>query len=185
MNDQKFADKMEITELSNKLFMYVDAQQWDKVLDEVFTNNVWFDMKSAGGEAKTLEAKEVCEMWRQGLSGLDAVHHQAGHYLISVHEASADIYGYAIATHYKKSACRGDATNSIPKRPISKFTLPQAFNSNSQLLSPPAETCLSFNELLKYSLISFLIISAFNIIDCSLFCPSYSCYLWFYKDTWQ
>jgi hypothetical protein len=109
MNDQKFADKIEITELTNKLFMYVDAQQWDKVLNEVFTDNVWFDMKSAGGEAKELTAKEICDIWRRGFVGLDAVHHQAGHYLISIHDGSADIIAYAIATHYKKSALKGNS----------------------------------------------------------------------------
>jgi hypothetical protein len=45
--------------------MYVDAQQWDKVVDEVFMDNVWFDMKSAGGEAKGLTANEICEIWRR------------------------------------------------------------------------------------------------------------------------
>jgi len=109
MDDQIFADKVELTELSNKLFMYVDAQQWVKVLDEVFMENVWFDMTSAGGEAKQLLAKEICELWRQGFSGLDAVHHQAGHYLITVNEAVADIYGYAMAAHYKKSALKGNS----------------------------------------------------------------------------
>ena len=109
MDDQKFADKVELTELSNKLFMYVDAQQWNKVLDEVFTENVWFDMTSAGGEAKQMPAKEICELWRQGFNGLDAVHHQAGHYLITVNEAAADIYGYAMAAHYKKAAIKGNS----------------------------------------------------------------------------
>ena len=109
MSDQKFADKIELTELSNKLFMYVDAQQWAKVLDEVFTESVWFDMVSAGGEAKQLSAQEICDLWRQGFAGIDAVHHQAGHYLITVNEAAADIYGYAIASHYKKSATKGNS----------------------------------------------------------------------------
>ncbi len=109
MTNQDAADKIEITELSNKLFMYVDAQQWEKVLNEVFTVEVWFDMISAGGEAKKLSAKEICEMWRQGFLGLDAVHHQAGHYLITLNEGNADIYGYAIATHYKKAAVKGNS----------------------------------------------------------------------------
>src|SRR5262245_32746233 len=109
MSDQKFADKVELTELSNKLFMYVDAQQWTKVLEEVFTESVWFDMTSAGGEAKQLPAKEICNLWRQGFAGIDAVHHQPGHYLITVNEPAADIYGYAVASHYKKSATKGNS----------------------------------------------------------------------------
>ena len=107
MDEKQFSDKIEITELCNKLFMYVDALQWDKILSEVFTETVWFDMTSAGGEAKKLSAKEICEIWRQGFIDLDAVHHQAGHYLITVNGNDADIYGYAIATHYKKAASKG------------------------------------------------------------------------------
>ncbi|HET9826723.1 MAG TPA: hypothetical protein VFP87_15390, partial [Chitinophagaceae bacterium] len=38
--------------------------------------------------------------------GLDAVHHQAGHYLINVHSNNAEIYGYAWAMHFKKTAAR-------------------------------------------------------------------------------
>ncbi|HEV8285419.1 MAG TPA: nuclear transport factor 2 family protein [Chitinophagaceae bacterium] len=109
MTNQEFADKMELTEVSNKLFMYVDAQQWEKVLNEVFTETVWFDMTSAGGEAKKLSAREICEAWRQGFIGLDAVHHQAGHYLITINGNDADIYGYAMAAHYKKAASKGNS----------------------------------------------------------------------------
>jgi hypothetical protein len=46
-------------------------------------------------------------MWRAGFEGLDAVHHQAGHYLIDVTKDEASLFGYAIATHFKKSAQKG------------------------------------------------------------------------------
>jgi hypothetical protein len=102
-------DKIELQELANKLFMYTDARQWDTLLREVFTESVWFDMQSAGGgEPKTWPAKEIGELWRRGFEGLDAIHHQAGHYLIDVKEDEADIYGYAMATHYKAAAQKGN-----------------------------------------------------------------------------
>jgi hypothetical protein len=108
------ADKIELTELANKLFMYCDAQQWQQMLDEVFTTTIRFDMSSAGGDvADTLEAKAVCEIWRQGFVGLDAVHHQAGHYLITVKEDEADIFGYAVAFHYKKAATKGNRRSFV------------------------------------------------------------------------
>lgn len=67
-------------------------------------------MSSAGGDVpKTLKAKEIGDMWEQGLRDLDAVHHQAGHYLIKVNGDDADIYGYAVATHYRKSALNGNS----------------------------------------------------------------------------
>ena len=53
MTTQTIADKIELTELANKLFMYTDLQQWDKLLNEVFIENIFFDMSNGGGEAKT------------------------------------------------------------------------------------------------------------------------------------
>jgi hypothetical protein len=108
MNSQLIADKAELTELANKLFMYCDLRDWDGMLAEVFTPVIAFDASSAGGgNPGSMEARSVCDMWAEGFTGLDAVHHQAGHYLISVNGDSADIYAYAIATHYKKAAING------------------------------------------------------------------------------
>ncbi len=45
--------------------------------------------------------------------GLDAVHHLAGHYLITVNGDNADIYGYTMATHYKKAASKGNSRMSV------------------------------------------------------------------------
>lgn len=101
-------DKIELAELANKLFMYTDAQKWQKLKSEVFTENVWFDMKSiSGAEPQELGAAAICDMWQQGFKDLDAVHHQAGQYIITVEDDTADIYAYAIAIHYKKSATKG------------------------------------------------------------------------------
>ena len=100
-------DKIELSELANKLFMYCDAQQWQRLLDEVFVPFIWFDMSSVGAnKPQKMEAKDVCKMWSDGFIGLDAVHHQAGHYLINVSGDKADIFGYAVATHYKKAAIK-------------------------------------------------------------------------------
>ena len=102
------ADKFELTELANKLFMYCDSKQWQQLLDEVFLTNIWFDMTSAGGDKPgMIEARTVCKMWSDGFRELDAVHHQAGHYLINVNNDKADIFAYAVATHYKKTATKG------------------------------------------------------------------------------
>jgi len=114
MEIQQIADKQELTELANKLFMYTDAQQWEKLLSEVFVENVWIDMSSAGaGDPLMMPATAVCEMWRKGFVDLDAVHHQAGHYLVTVNADVAAIYGYAVATHYKKSATKGNSRNFV------------------------------------------------------------------------
>ena len=108
MRTEQLFDKMELTELTNKLFMYCDARQWQLLQDEVFTSSIWFDVESGGaGKPLMMETGDVCKMWSEGFIGLDGVHHQAGHYLITVKEDAADIYGYAVATHYKKDALKG------------------------------------------------------------------------------
>ena len=102
------SDRLEIIELANKLFMYTDAQQWNKLLAEVFTEEIWFDMASMGaGPAQRIASEAVCDMWKQGFVNLDSIHHQAGHYLIEGRGADADIYAYAIATHFRKAAKNG------------------------------------------------------------------------------
>ena len=108
------ADKIELTELANKLFMYCDARRWDKMLSEVFIPVIWFDASSLGaGEPCSMEAIEVCNSWEEGLRGLDAIHHQAGHYIINVVHDNADIYGYATASHFKKSATKGNTRTFV------------------------------------------------------------------------
>ena len=44
------------------------------------------------------------------------------------------------------SAWRGEATNSMPKRPMSKLTLPRALTPVRQPLQPPADTERSLSE---------------------------------------
>ncbi|MEO6720624.1 MAG: nuclear transport factor 2 family protein [Ferruginibacter sp.] len=106
--------KLELTGLANKLFMYTDSRDWQKLIDEVFTEYVDFDMSSAGaGPAKNLKALEICKMWKQGFHGIDSVHHQAGHYLITVNETSAEIYAYAVAMHFKKVATKGNTRSFV------------------------------------------------------------------------
>lgn len=96
-----------ITEAVNKLFNYTDARQWDKLLNDVFTNDVLFDMSSLGGPKAIMTAKDICDMWQKGFEGIDAINHLAGNYLVDIKQDSADVFAYATATHYKASATKG------------------------------------------------------------------------------
>ena len=114
MSNQFLADKIELQELANKLFMYTDAQQWEKLLGEVFTKDVWFDMQSAGGgEPQLISAENICSMWKKGFANLDAVHHQGGQYLININSNEAEIFGYAVAFHFKQNAQQGKTRSFV------------------------------------------------------------------------
>ena len=116
---QQTADKIEIRELVNKLCMYCDDRRWQDLCDEVFTTELWFDMSSAGGgEAGTIKATDLCKLWDKGFEGLDAVHHQAGHYVINIDGEEADIFAYAIAIH-----CRSAATKGHTRRFVGSYNI--------------------------------------------------------------
>lgn len=106
--ETNFSNRELITDIVNKLFIYTDRQAWKLLIDEVFTPEVFVDMTSMGAaKAETISARNLCNTWEHGFEGLDAVHHQAGNYLIDQDISSASVYANAIASHYKASAKNG------------------------------------------------------------------------------
>ncbi|MVM37635.1 hypothetical protein GO730_08525 [Spirosoma sp. HMF3257] len=101
-------DKLDLTELVNRLFMYTDDRNWQGLINEIFTTDVYLDMESNGGAPPGMvTAQAITDGWHQGFQGVDAIHHQGGHYLITVNGDQADVYGYAVATHYRTAAIHG------------------------------------------------------------------------------
>jgi hypothetical protein len=80
------------------------------LLKEVFAPTVIFDMSSLGGvPARKVAAGEICNMWQEGFQDIDAIHHQAGNYIVSIKESiNAEVFCYATATHFKKNARKGN-----------------------------------------------------------------------------
>jgi hypothetical protein len=105
----------EIVELVNKLFVYTDSRQWQRLLENVFMKEVLFDMSSAGaGPAKALRAEAICDMWNNGFAGIDQVHHQSGNFIVDFKsDTEAEVFCYAIASHYKKAATQGKTREYI------------------------------------------------------------------------
>jgi hypothetical protein len=110
---ENFSMRDEITEVVNKLFVYTDMQEWDKLQNEVFAVKILFDMSSLGGEKAEKTAGEICEIWRTGFAGIDAVNHLAGNYLIKIENSTATVFAYATATHYKASAEKGQTREFV------------------------------------------------------------------------
>ena len=55
------------------MFIYTDFQYWDKLKQEVFTQQVHFDMSPTGGAVMDTTAEEIYQMWEEGFRGLNAV----------------------------------------------------------------------------------------------------------------
>jgi hypothetical protein len=96
-------DRLQIKETVNQLFIYTDFQEWSNLKEKVFYNEVYLDMTSMGAkEPKLYTSKEICEMWKDGFKDVDAIHHQAGNFVIEVDEDEAAVFVYATATHYRE-----------------------------------------------------------------------------------
>ena len=104
---EKYSVRDEIVEVVNRLFIYTDMQEWDKLQKEVFTNSVEFDMSSMGGDKAEKPAKEICETWEAGFAGIDSINHLAGNYVTQIEHQTAAVFAYATATHFKKAATKG------------------------------------------------------------------------------
>jgi len=104
----------QIVETVNRLFVYTDYQDWDNLQLEVFADKVLVDMASMGAaKAELLDAKEVCLMWQKGFEGLDAIHHQAGNYIIKISDEVAEVTAYSIASHFKAAAKNGNTREFV------------------------------------------------------------------------
>jgi hypothetical protein len=84
----------------NRLFRSVDEKAWDEA-EACLAPSIHVDVTSlAGGEPRHMTAAELVADWREGLSHLQAIHHQAGNYEVEVEGERAAASCYGIAYHY-------------------------------------------------------------------------------------
>lgn len=134
-----FTEREQLVEKLNRLFYYTDYQIWDKLKAEVFADEVKMDMTSLGAPSiETWSAQRICDEWTNGFKDLDAIHHQAGTFIIDINGSVATAKAYAIASHYKK-----DATNGTSREFIGSYDIHFTKIENSWKLD-----ALTFN--LKY-----------------------------------
>ncbi|MCG8309521.1 MAG: nuclear transport factor 2 family protein [Cytophagales bacterium] len=106
--DHQFTEREQIAETVSKLFVFTDNQEWIKLREEVFTSDIELDMVSMGAEKpEIVSSREICYRWEKAFAELDAIHHQAGNYLVNVRDNQAEVYAYSIASHYKEAARKG------------------------------------------------------------------------------
>ena len=95
--------KDKIIETINTLFISTDNKDWQAV-ENCFAEKVNFDMTSMGAEkVEVLNPKQITKMWNDGLSPLDAIHHQSGNFMVEIDNNEALTFCYGIASHFKKT----------------------------------------------------------------------------------
>jgi hypothetical protein len=95
-------EKDKIIETIINLFIFTDNKDWNKI-ENCFTDKVHFDMTSLGGEAAIFSPRQIVESWKQGLTPIEVVHHQAGNFKVEIKDKEAAAFCYGIAYHYLKT----------------------------------------------------------------------------------
>jgi hypothetical protein len=94
------AEKRAVEETITKLFVFTDRREWPAV-KALFADRVRFDMTSlAGGSPAEMTPEQIAGAWEAGLKHLQAIHHQAGNFLVTLRGDRADASCYGIASHY-------------------------------------------------------------------------------------
>ncbi len=97
-------DRQAVVDTIVRLFVGTDERDWPAV-EKCFADPVRFDMTSmTGGEPQDLSPGRIVSGWEEGLRSLEAIHHQAGNFQVSVAGDEATASCYAIATHYRRVA---------------------------------------------------------------------------------
>jgi ketosteroid isomerase-like protein len=97
---QLLEDTNAVEKVANNLFIQTDNMDWNALVNDVFTENVYFDMTSVGGSAGEVTSKSIVEGWEQGFMTIESVHHQSGNMQIQVDGDTATVFQYGTATQY-------------------------------------------------------------------------------------
>src|SRR5512141_453805 len=76
-------EQNEVIAAGNRLFICTDNRDWSCVRT-VFAPEVLFDMSSLGGQPGNRTPQQITDMWEQGLKSIQALHHQAGNYQVTI-----------------------------------------------------------------------------------------------------
>lgn len=97
---RRLLEKDAVIDTVNRLFRGVDERDW-ALVEACLAPRVHFDMASVSGdEPAVLDSAEIIEGWREGLSHLEGLHHQAGNYEVEISGEEAAAFCYGIALHY-------------------------------------------------------------------------------------
>jgi hypothetical protein len=109
----ELVERNRIVEQVCRLFVSTDNRDWQAVRD-CFAPVVLFDMSSmGGGEPQNISPDDIVGMWEAGLRPLQAIHHQAGNFMVSIDGADAEVFCYGIAIHYLPNKRNGNTRTFV------------------------------------------------------------------------
>jgi len=101
---RRLLEKDAVITTINRMFRSADELNWSQT-ESCFAPDVLLDMTSvAGGEPENTTPAAIVDGWRESLSHLKAIHHQAGNYEVEVNGSEADASCYGIAYHFLPNA---------------------------------------------------------------------------------
>jgi SnoaL-like protein len=103
----------DVVETINRLFIGTDYRDWAMVRDAL-APRLHVDMTSlAGGQPSEMSGADLAAAWETGLKPIQAVHHQAGNYRVTVEGDEAVAFCYGTATHYRPTRSGRDVRTFV------------------------------------------------------------------------
>ena len=97
---RRLLEKDAVVSTVNCLFRSVDEKDWERA-ESCLATRVLLDFSSVdGGEPEHTTGAAIVEGWRESLTPIEKVHHQAGNYEVEVRGEEANASCYGIAYHY-------------------------------------------------------------------------------------
>lgn len=97
---RRLLEKDAVVSTVNRLFRSVDEKDWEGA-ESCLAPRVLLDVSSVdGSEPGLTTGAAIVEGWRETLTPIEKVHHQAGNYEVEVRGEEANASCYGIAYHY-------------------------------------------------------------------------------------
>lgn len=97
---RRLLEKDAVVSTVNRLFRSVDEKNWEGA-ESCLAPRVLLDVSSVdGSEPAHTTGAAIVEGWREALTPIEKVHHQAGNYEVEVRGEEANASCYGIAYHY-------------------------------------------------------------------------------------
>jgi|688.fasta_scaffold415454_1 hypothetical protein len=101
MELQQLIDRQKIIDAINNVAICADLGLWDKMLAEVFAEEVRVDYTSLfGGEVQKLKSADLVAGWKSVLPGFSSTQHLLGNHQITIKGDAARALAYVRAHHY-------------------------------------------------------------------------------------
>lgn len=103
------SDRFEIIDAVNNIAICADMGDWNKLIDDVFLDEVSIDYRSLfGGDIAKLSSAELINAWKSVLPGFESTQHMLSNHQVFIDGEKASARAYVRANHFLPNRTGGN-----------------------------------------------------------------------------